>query len=242
MRRVEVLCLIAFGVLVIALTVRVAPHAVHSPWLSLIAAGTAYLAADFLSGIVHWAADTWGKTSTPGIGQAILRSFREHHVNQGAIARHDFIETNGNSCFLCIPAAAGALLLPQSPGAELSLFCAVFTDFLVLFTFLTNQFHKWAHSERPPAPVAWLQRWHLILPPAHHARHHTPPFNRYYCITVGWLNRPLTWIRFFPALEALVHWLTGAIPRSDDIGLPAALAITQPEPASSTVLAPTKAP
>jgi ubiquitin-conjugating enzyme E2 variant len=55
--------------------------------------------------------------------------------------------------------------------------------------------------------------------------HHTAPFNRYYCITVGWMNWPLQAIRFFPAMEWLVSSLTGALPRQDDIGPAAAMAI-----------------
>ena len=70
--------------------------------------------------------------------------------------------------------------------------------------------------------MAFLQRVHLILPPAHHQIHHTAPFNKYYCITVGWLNKPLAMIGFFPMLERLVTWATGLLPRQDDIGTEAA--------------------
>ena len=57
-----------------------------------------------------------------------------------------------------------------------------------------------------------LQRWHLILPPAHHALHHTRPFTTHYCITTGWLNWPLGWARVFPALEWCITACTGALP------------------------------
>ena len=69
---------------------------------------------------------------------------------------------------------------------------------------------------RPPL-LAHLQRWHLILPPAHHALHHTRPFTSHYCITTGWLNWPLGWARFFPALEWCITACTGALPRRDDL-------------------------
>jgi sterol desaturase/sphingolipid hydroxylase (fatty acid hydroxylase superfamily) len=38
-------------------------------------------AADFLSGIVHWTADTWGSESMPLVGRHLLHPFRVHHVN-----------------------------------------------------------------------------------------------------------------------------------------------------------------
>ena len=61
----------------------------------------------------------------------------------------------------------------------------------IFFVMMTNQIHKWAHTDDAPKVVVWLQRLHLILPPAHHEIHHTAPFNSYYSITTGWLNWPL---------------------------------------------------
>lgn len=67
----------------------------------------------------------------------------------------------------------------------------------------------------------------------HHDVHHTAPFDKYYCITTGWLNWPLTKIGFFKGLEKLVTMTTGAIPRADDIGLDAALKIAPATPAEA---------
>jgi ubiquitin-conjugating enzyme E2 variant len=184
------------------------------------------LGADFVSGFVHWLADTWGSVDMPVIGKSLLRPFREHHVDQEAITRHDFIETNGNNCLISIPGLISALLVPQGPGHRLSLFFALFMGSMLFWVMATNQFHKWAHLREPKGMVALLQKLHVILPPAHHSIHHAAPFNSYYCITTGWLNYPLSWIRFFPVLEWLVTTTTGVLPRKDDIGEQAALAVS----------------
>src|SRR5262249_43756276 len=155
-----------------------------------------------------WAADSWGSADLPLIGAAFLRPFREHHVDPAAITRHDLVETNGNNCIASLPGVTAALLIPQN-GDSLPFFAATFLVALTVLLIATTQFHRWAPHKNPRGLIAFLQRVPLIPPPQHHTIHHTAPFNRYYCITTGWLNAPLTWIRFFPTLEWLVTGVTG---------------------------------
>jgi len=188
------------------------------PWNVLVASTTLVsgaIGADFLTGLVHWAADTWGRPSWPVLGNAFIRPFREHHVDPKAITRHDFVETSGANCLACLPAqgAAVALFEPTTPGLVL----ASSITSLCAWVFATNQFHKWAHAEAPPRCVALLQRLHLILPPGHHQVHHTYPFAQHYCIPTGWLNPPLAFLGFFRRLELWVTAFTEASPREDDL-------------------------
>ena len=60
---------------------------------------------------------------------------------------------------------------------------------------------------------------------ADYAKRHKAPFAKYYCITVGWLNWPLTKLHFFPAMERVVTAWLGWLPRQDDIGTEAALEV-----------------
>jgi plasmanylethanolamine desaturase len=197
------------------------PHV--GPWLVLSVVLLGYLMADFVSGFVHWMADTWGSANMPAIGKAFVRPFREHHVDEKAITRHDFIETNGNNCLISVPVAIMCVAMPHTSTAWV--FLAGALGSMIFWVMATNQFHKWSHLDHPPALISFLQRVHLILPPAHHQIHHTAPYNKYYCITVGWLNKPLMMIAFFPTLERIVTWATGLLPRQDDIGTEAAVAV-----------------
>jgi plasmanylethanolamine desaturase len=211
----------AFFVLVGWQAVRLAPAAGSDPWLMLSALIAGYLFADFVSGFVHWLADTWGHPELPGVGKAFIRPFREHHLEPKAITRHDFFETNGNNCLICVPVALGALFVPLTD--RWVVFALALLLFAMLWVFGTNQFHKWSHTEQPPVLVALLQRAHLILPVEHHRLHHTAPYASHYAITAGWVNRPLDRLGFYRALERAITHLTGAVPRADDLGRAAAL-------------------
>jgi plasmanylethanolamine desaturase len=224
-RRFELASIATYACVMAALAWKLAPGAKESPWLALCAFMLGYVASDFISGVVHWAADTWGTAEWPVVGQSLIRPFREHHVDQYEITRHDFVELNGNNCFVSILPGVGAVLLQQGPGLTGNFFLGTFVFSLILWVFCTNQFHKWSHLDHPPAWMDRLQRWHLILPRDHHQQHHTAPYTKYYCITVGWLNEPLTRLHFFAALERLVSAVTGLVPREDDIGKQAALAL-----------------
>ena len=177
-------------------------------WIGIaLAALAGYIVSDILSGVVHWAGDTVGDETTPIFGPNFVRPFRFHHVDPEDITRHDFVETNGNNCIVAAPVLALVLfLLPDTTGA-LFYTCVVIAC-TALFVFCTNQFHKWAHTKNPAGWVRLLQRANLILSPEHHVVHHTAPRDKYYCITVGWMNPLLTRIKFFRACEAVVGWIS----------------------------------
>jgi plasmanylethanolamine desaturase len=165
-----------------------------------------FLGADLVSGFVHWAGDTLGDVNTPIVGKHFIGPFREHHADPKAITRHDFCETNGNNCIASMPVlGAVAPVMPAEAGWSLYL-CAVVV-FTSWFVFWTNQFHKWAHADRPPRFARVLQRWGVILNPTHHDIHHAAPHDKYYCITVGWMNPVLSKLRFFRALEHMIGWI-----------------------------------
>jgi ubiquitin-conjugating enzyme E2 variant len=183
-------------------------------WVVVAAAAfVGYLAADFLSGIVHWAGDRWGTEETFMLGPTIVKPFRDHHVDEKAITRHGFVETNGNNCMGTTVILVFSLLLPED--GLFGLFCRTVAVSLCFGLFATNQFHKWSHLDDPPLPIRLLQRLRLILPIDHHAIHHRAPYDCYYCITTGWLNPLLKRIRFFEFLEAGIERLTGVPPYRD---------------------------
>jgi ubiquitin-conjugating enzyme E2 variant len=175
-----------------------------------------WIVADFLSGLVHWAGDSWGSIRTPFIGPWFIRPFREHHSDPQAMTRHAFIETNGASCLASLPPLAVAALLPVEGHA--SAFAQSLLFFTALGMLVANQCHKWAHADpaRLGPLVRGAQRLRLVLSPEHHRLHHAQPFDSHYCTASGWMNIPLNAIGFFRVLEYVIGKTCGAVPRNPE--------------------------
>lgn len=185
-------------------------------WVLLGACIYSMLLADMFSGIVHWSADTWGTLDTPLMGKTFIRSFREHHVDPYRITVHDVVEANGDNAMLTFPALAVLAFAPIRTGNDAELFTVVFITSLAIWVSLTNQIHKWAHMLKPPKIVAICQDWKIILSRKEHQIHHHNPFDRYYCITNGWLNPILASFGFWKRLELIISDSLGYVPRQDD--------------------------
>ena len=174
-------------------------------WLAPILLVLAYLAADFLSGFVHFLADNFGSYDTPILGPNFIEPFREHHVDPKGIVGHDFVDANGNNSLATLPLMLFVWIVVPLETWYYGYLFGTFFLFLCLAAFLTNQFHKWAHMNEPPAPVGWLQARGVILSQEHHDIHHESPYDTYYCITAGFWNPLLDRIRFYERTERLIR-------------------------------------
>lgn len=214
-------CFVAAAlVLLAAVGVRLVQRIGLEWWLPM-ALVTGIFAADFLSGLVHWAADTWGRADLPVVGKRFLVPFRVHHLDPDDFLRRQFLDTNGDVAAITIPVLTGLLVMPldtasaQVAGVAGFSFCALGG--------MTNQIHQWAHMPDPPRTVRWLQGAGVLLRPDAHSIHHHGLYDAHYCITTGWCNRPLEAIGFFRRLEAAVTRVTGGRPRADEQALNAGL-------------------
>ncbi len=194
-RTLEVAALVfsmALTALTAALVIRALPQG--GVWLAALSCFGGLCIADFMSGLVHWSADTYGSPTMPIFG-GFVRTFRAHHTDQIDITRHDFIETNGDASIFSSPLHVALLFLLEDPFA----LCCLFGVFGI--SYFNSQIHKWAHLAERPWPVRALQRTGILLSARHHSRHHSGPHLTHYCITTGWMNTLLDGIGFFRKLE-----------------------------------------
>lgn len=182
-----------------------------------------WVATDLLAGIVHWAGDTWGRPDMPLIGQSLIRTFREHHIDPKAIIHHGLVQTLGEQAIAAVPTIALLWLIEPESAWGTGVLVMLYT--LIVASTASNLFHKWAHMKTPPRAARALQRMGILMSLEHHARHHRAPHLSGYCIAIGWLNPVLDRVKFWRGLEWLVWKTTGAVPREDDLGREAALEI-----------------
>lgn len=159
-----------------------------------------YLLLDFLTGVVHFWMDRYGKEETPIIGKAIIEINTWHHENPRKMTTRSY-------WYLCKSGWIGVGLI------WLVVFGLTGTVawqwlFVGILGANANIVHQWAHKF-PNENHKWvtrLQKWKVIQRPLDHARHHTVPETRAYCTYTPWLNPVLDRIKFWKTIEAFFAW------------------------------------
>jgi ubiquitin-conjugating enzyme E2 variant len=163
----------------------------------MISGAGCLFAVDFITGIIHWAEDTWtalGRSKL--LDTYVVRDNIEHHRKPGGIRSGTYWETN-RVCIALAFVTAGVLMLFGVHAWQAYL--------IVLLASQSNQVHKWAHCANPPLPVRRLQRLGILQSTAHHAEHHKRPYAKRYCTTTNFLNPVLDTVGFWRGLEWLIE-------------------------------------
>ncbi|MEZ4815712.1 MAG: fatty acid desaturase CarF family protein [Bdellovibrionota bacterium] len=177
-------------------------HGVLSLWALATGAFAGWLLSDVATGTLHWFGDRFFHEDTPIVGSLFVFPFREHHVLPKKMTEHDFFELCGTSGLL-VAIFWVVVYFVRGPQGD---FWSYFSLFFGLFGFLTNLFHKWAHMEKLPAFVRFLQKSGLILDPVTHDVHHQT-YDKYYCVTHGHMNWILEKLQVFQTAEKLLFFL-----------------------------------
>lgn len=166
------------------------------------------LAADFISGVVHWWEDRYARLDDGPLQQIAIDNLR-HHARPREFLAKGYWASSWDLWLLGGAAAGAAALL------------GVLSWHVVLFAVLVanaNQVHKWAHRTREEngALVGTLQRLHLLQTARHHGRHHQGCRDSHYCVLTNFLNPLLEEVQFWRRLERAVARITGATCRDEE--------------------------
>jgi plasmanylethanolamine desaturase len=177
--------------------------------MAILEAALVILLADGVSGIVHWAEDTFWVERTPVLGRWIVQPNVLHHRNGSAFVQNTWLQSSWDLL------AVGVLILVVAWRLDaltwhVWLFVAVGAN--------ANQIHKWNHMRRAelPRPVRLLQRLRLLQSASDHAAHHRGDKNAAYCVVTPFVNPLLDRVGFWRSLERALVPLFGA-PRREDL-------------------------
>lgn len=157
------------------------------------------LLVDFVSGLLHWLEDSYGRPEWPLTGWLVTIPNIIHHHRPTYFTKHSWLRSAQVLIVLGSAILVSAWLLDLLSWQVL-LFVAIGMN--------ANEIHKWNHlpRSRRNSFVVLLQELRLLQTPEHHARHHGGTKDSHYCVITNVLN---------PVLERLGFWrlLEGAITR-----------------------------
>jgi ubiquitin-conjugating enzyme E2 variant len=174
-----------------------------------------YLAADFASGLVHWAMDTWFSEAVLGRAVAIAR---EHHTHPQHILAYGFLDhATLGSAPSAVFIGSGVLVTANCAISSLSYFFMIIWLITSTCLLFGTSVHNLGHRRSKSVIIRFAQKMHFIISPEHHWVHHREGQTIRYCVINGWANYLCDGLRVWRGLEWLVQMLTGATPRSDDL-------------------------
>jgi plasmanylethanolamine desaturase len=155
------------------------------------------LIADFITGLIHWAEDTYGVPEWPVLGRSVIEPNILHHENQLHFTMSGFFYRN----YQVLGATFAIMLVVASCNAlswQITLIASL--------TAMGNETHAWAHKRPRSRVLRLLQDMKIIITPEQHARHHRKPYDTNFCTITNWLN-PLLDLGFWRMLESLFSQL-----------------------------------
>jgi hypothetical protein len=160
----------------------------------------AWLLADFISGLAHWAQDRILKPSGSRFWNSVIADNVLHHKNPAAMLKFSILENIRISVCAMWPMSLLLFLV----GCHTVIWLAFF------FVSFGNGIHWFSHQRKVNFFIKTLQKSGLFASFDHHKSHHASAGRLVsrgqatirYCVMTNWVNPILDGINFFRLLEA----------------------------------------
>jgi plasmanylethanolamine desaturase len=148
------------------------------------------LIADFLTGVVHFWMDQYGREDMPFVGRHVIEINILHHQKPRHMLKKNYWQLTWTSWLLGAIVAVFAWFLGRFSW-EIA--------FVIIAAANANLVHQWAHKtpEENGRVITWLQDWQVLQSRAHHGLHHHAPYDTQFCILTNLLNPILHTVRFW---------------------------------------------
>ena len=169
---------------------------------------TAVLAADFVSGAVHWAEDAYARPDTPVVGKLIANANIEHHAKPRAFVARGWLESSWDLLLVGVATLAAAWWFDMLSWP---------VWLFVILAVNANQIHKWAHQnpQENGRIVTLLHKLRILQTQRHHAQHHRGMKDSHYCAITNVLNPVLDRVGFWRGAEYAIEKVLGWKRRPD---------------------------
>ena len=156
-----------------------------------------WIAADFITGIIHWWEDAYGNPNWKIIGKYIVEPNLVHHKQPNKLLEGSYWTRINTSFF------AAAII-----GMILYLLGLHSWQIIVglLFCIQGNEIHAMSHrpDKTTSRLVRFLQKTGLFQSKKMHRWHHKAPYDTNFCIMSDFVNPTLNKIQFWKKLEHLI--------------------------------------
>ena len=156
-----------------------------------------WIAADFITGIVHWWEDTYGNPNWPILGKHVVEPNLVHHKQPTKLLEGSYWNRINTSVFAA--AIIGLVLWVLGLHSWQMIVC-------LLFCAQGNEIHAMSH--RPDRfngkIVLFLQKIGIFQSKKMHRWHHKAPYETNFCIMSDFVNPVLNKVGFWRKLEWLI--------------------------------------
>ncbi len=156
-----------------------------------------WIAADFITGVIHWWEDTYGNPNWPIIGKYVVEPNLIHHKQPTKLLEGSYWNRIDTSFFAV--AMIGAILWFVGLHSWQVIVC-------LFFCMQGNEIHAMTHRpDRANGKVTlFLQKTGIFQSKKAHRWHHKAPYETNFCIMSDFVNPILNAIGFWRKLEWLV--------------------------------------